>query len=1094
MRAVETIKRGLKMSNPTLRRLGLYLAPVMAIVKFVFKAVRRRLRITNFTICLMGVVLGLGAGLFLLRGFLFEPGLAAYWDLHWWYSSSIYPMYYLWDEYFQAPVVINHMLGYLLIYLFPAEIGERLLFLLIFTIMGFSMFFATFKLTAPRHRTARVPLIAATLTTLFFVFNPIICTRVWHWQVLWFYAFLPLLLYFSYAAFRDILSLNRTQFIKRAVILALVLFCMSVSPRMPLYFPFLLLALLAGLSRPYWDYLKRSGLFLVLLLGLYAVFCALWVIPTAMSSGYSPYWYVHTRGYVTAASQYSPMFNVFSLQAYQTDAFFKQIFSHAGLLATAWKACTLAIPIIAFGSILFKRSKLILWLAVFALVFIFLGKGANAPFGGFYEWLVFDAPASSFLGYQLRKPFMWHIPLMFCYAMLAGFTISYLLGFIKDRRAWSKLRKVIFVVLIPVFLAVPLVAGYPLLTGDVHGSMKPRELPGNWVNFTEWMENEGSDSKLIDYPVPPWWALPGPRMPRYYKGTRPSYSPHYTLLMRESIMDTLRLGELQSVYNAKYFLYWSDQVPGDKREEVFAALDRQKDLELEQQFGGIYLYGRTTDPSEIEASDQSIVAMGGIDNMLSLTTVESFNFADFPVVFLDQAVASSDRIPDAEILLSNQDNLDLYLSLLEQNYIIEPFGFVDDDPDTLWFKATLPYWQYTSLNVGLKIWQNDYGENFVWTQGATPLNMPFGVSETGKYDVFARCLHSEYGAEGIKALLDGELIKEVVTKDKIDEFRWDDLGTFDLEAGGHTLTLESIRGYNAVNLFAVIPHGQLEIYEKQVDEAISGDRIVYIWEAESALNLSNAEVSDRYNGNASNGEVINLSQGSKAWRDIEVLRGDEYRMAVRLNGSVTVGIDDESFSVSRDELGFTYLDQIYLEKGAHRIEVNAIGEGNSDLDVIWLYSIKAENETVEDIFISEYNSARVVEYEKLSPTRYRATVTADQPFMLTFAETYHPLWVANVNGREYQGVPVNSIGSGFWIEDTGELEIIIEFKPQSWFYYGVIISFISIAGALAFLLWNWRRKRWQWLRRPSIGNMQNAARTNIERIRQKLRSENSVSE
>jgi hypothetical protein len=564
--------------------------------------------------------------------------------------------------------------------------------------------------------------------------------------------------------------------------------------------------------------------------------------------------------------------------------------------------------------------------------------------------------------------------------------------------------------------------------------------------------------------------------------------------MRESIMDTLRYGELQSVYNAKYFLYWSDQMPGGKREAVFEALDRQKDLELAQQFGAVYLYGRTTDPSEIEASDQLIVAMGGIDNMLSLTTVDPFNFADFPVVFLDQAVSSGDRISDAEIVLSNQDNMDLYMSLLEQDYILAPFDYVDDDTDTVWFKATLPYWQYYSSNVGLKVWQNDYGENFVWTQGQSPLNMPFGVSEAGKYDIFVRCLHSEYGAEGIKALIDGELIKKVVTKNKIDEFRWDHLGTYNLEAGGHALTLESIRGYNAVNLFAVVPHGQLELYEKQVDEAIAGDRIVYIWEAESAFNISDAEVSDRYNGNASGGDVLNMSQDSKVWRDIEVLRGDEYRMAVRLNGSATVSIDEEAFSVDMDELGFTYLDLTYLEKGAHSIEVSAAGEKNSDLDVIWLYSVEGENETVEDIFTGEANSARVIAYEKLSPTRYRVTVTADAPFMLTFAESYNPLWVANVNGREYQETPVNSIGNGFWIEDTGELEILIEFKAQNWFYHGVIISFISIAIALAFLFWNWKRKKWQWLRHPSIGSIQNAAKTNIERIRQRLRSENSVPE
>lgn len=1094
MRAVEIMRRVFDKSNSAFHRPKPYLLPVITIIKVVSTTVKQRVRITNFTIFLIGALLGLCASLILLRGFLFSPGVVAYWDLHWWYSSSIYPMHHLWDEGLQSPVVVNNMLGLLPFYLFPSEFGERLLFVSMFTIMGMSMFFTAFKLTAPRHTTARVPLIAATLATLFFMLNPVVCTWWWCWDLMWYYAFLPLLLYFSYTAFRDIHSLRKSQFLKRAILIALVLSVMAVCARMPIYFPILILAFFAGFSRPFLGYLKRSVLLTGLVLVLYMAFSAVWLIPTTLMAEYTPYWYVTTRQYLYAATANSDstLPNVVTLQAIVSQ-FLKQIFTHSGSLATMWKVSVIAIPVIAFASFLFRRSKLVIWLVIFALAFIFLGKGTNPPFGGFYEWLAFDSPVFSSIGWVIRKPYLWHMPQMFCYAVLAGLTISYLLGFIKDKRRWSKLRKVLFVLLIPVFVAVPLISGYPLLSGDMNGTMKPRELTASWISFNQWMEDEGSEGKIIDHPAPPWWGLPRARLPHYYSGIKPVQSFLFTPFIRDSLANTVRLGELQSVYNSRYLLLWSDQV-GSNREAVFAAIDRQEDLKLVQQFGPIYLYESSTDSSLIKASDQSVVALGGLDNMLTLTTIDAYNFGDFPVVFLDQSGSSSDCISEAKILLSNQGNMDLYLSLLDQDYVIKPFDHVDLNPETQWQKATIPYWYYQIRNVGLKLWQHDYGEKFVWAQGRNPLDMSFSVDNTGNYDVFVRCLHSEYSADGIEVSLDSELIGQVVTRSDIGEFRWDNLGTYNLPAGEHTLTLQNVRGFNAVNLLAVVPHGEVERYEEQVDNSIADIRLIYLWEAETALNISDSEVSDKYNGNASNGAVVNLSTGAKAWRDIEVLRSDEYRMVVRLNGSVRVGINNESFSVGRDELGFAYLDPIYLEKGIHRIELKAVSGGNSDLDVIWLYSVEGDNETIDDIFISEVNSARVIEYEKLSPTRYRATVTSDQPFMLSFAEAYHRLWIASVSGKEYPSVPLNSIGNGFWIEDTGELEIIIEFKPQRWFYWGAVISGLAVFCSFAFLFWNWKRKKWRWLRHPIMGNIQNAARTNVERFKKKVRSGNSVPE
>lgn len=1017
--------------------------------------------------------MGLCTGLIVLRGFIFAPGLAAYWDLNWWYSSSIYPLHYTWDEFIQAPVVINRMLAYLPLSLFSAEVGERLVYLVVFTVMGLSMFYVTFKLTATRHKTAKVPLIAAAIAALFFIFNPVICTRVWYWQALWFYSLLPLLLYFSYVAFRDIHSLTSRDFVKKSVLIALVLFAMSMCPRMPIYFPIFALAFLAGFSRPWLGYLKRSALLIGLTLLLYAAFSAFWLVPMAMASDFFPYWYVTNRTYVQQASANCGAFDVFSLQAYQIEKFFTDIFWHSGSAASLWKAAVISVPFIAFASLIFRRSKLIIWLAIFALAFVFLGKGTNPPFGSFYEWLVFDSPVLSSFAYQFRKPFMWHIPLMFCYAVLAGFTISYFLGWVRDKTIWSKLRKGLFALLILIFLAIPLGAGYPLFSGDVHGTMKPLELLDSRAEMYQWLEDNNNGGKALVYPSPWRDGMPIPIPPYYYSGTRPSRSPLYPEFLRQSRKDTARMGELMTAFNGEYLV--ADALRGGGVSE-FAP---QEDMALVQQFGPLNVFGSSADPSQLDASASTVAVLGGLEHTVSLVAIDTFDYSTYPLIFLDQLRINSDYISDADILVSGQANLDFYLSMIDEEQVIKPADFVNKNPSTAWAQAPIHFLQYyLRLPVPrLSNWQHAYGEWFVWITGPSPLNMSFCAEETGDYDVFIRCLRSGHGTDGIRLWADGELVGDVETESQSTEFAWEKVGTVNLQAGSHTLTMEDIRGFNVVNIIAVLPEGELERYEEQAASMLETKRIVYIWEAETAMNHSGwipkstqpnpeAEIV-AYGVQASNGKVVRLADGSRAWRDIDVIRSGEYMLGIKLQGSCEVGIGEAVESVSSSELGFVYIGPVHLEQGSYSLEVSA-NSGQVDVDVLWLYSIEGGVEKVEDIFKNGDAETEIISYEKVNPTKYKIMVNASEPFMLAFAEMYDPMWIARTNGVEYESMMLNTMVNGFWIEDQGELEITVEFKKQSWFYNGVIISIISLVSAIAFLVWDWRRRGRNGLRTINI--------------------------
>ncbi len=86
--------------------------------------------------------------------------------------------------------------------------------------------------------------------------------------------------------------------------------------------------------------------------------------------------------------------------------------------------------------------------------------------------------------------------------------------------------------------------------------------------------------------------------------------------------------------------------------------------------------------------------------------------------------------------------------------------------------------------------------------------------------------------------------------------------------------------------------------------------------------------------------------------------------------------------------------------------------------------------------------------EKINPTLWKVKINATKPFMLSFAEAYDPLWEARVykDGKlveKVRSIPIYSVINGFWINETGNLEIVIRYTPQDWFELGLKISALT---------------------------------------------------
>ena len=174
----------------------------------------------------------------------------------------------------------------------------------------------------------------------------------------------------------------------------------------------------------------------------------------------------------------------------------------------------------------------------------------------------------------------------------------------------------------------------------------------------------------------------------------------------------------------------------------------------------------------------------------------------------------------------------------------------------------------------------------------------------------------------------------------------------------------------------------------------------------------------------------------------------------------------KNFVFKSNNLNFTYSPLFYLEKEKYRLEITPLSN-NAKLDVIWLYSTET-NQTIEQLFEAKEKPARIISYEKINPTLWKVKVNATKPFMLSFAEAYDPLWEARIykDGEKIEtvkSIPLYSVINGFWVNETGDIEIIIRYKPQDWFEIGLTISGLTFIGCIAYLFYDWRReKRDKW--------------------------------
>jgi hypothetical protein len=473
------------------------------------------------------------------------------------------------------------------------------------------------------------------------------------------------------------------------------------------------------------------------------------------------------------------------------------------------------------------------------------------------------------------------------------------------------------------------------------------------------------------------------------------------------------------------------------------------------QSGSIILENEFYTPSIFGATQYALV-IGGPESLSSLCDISSFDLNQTALILGYQAdnlsALVNDHLNDAATLVFTDPDPS---SLLTMDLLMMPpndahliylanYGIDSSNASAYWIKSG--YW----TNQGAPV----LGGNVLTTSGNNEINIPVELNTEGDYDIFIRAGFAP-GRGKLLVSMDGLPIADVYPcSNSLSGLQWINLtSNCHLEAGSHSITLlNDGTGYNDLDAIAIVDHSKLMTQEEETVNTIQGftGEILYLIGAAQAFSKT---LPGGWSIQTIPGEGYALqsvraraSDTNAPSSQISVIRSGQYNFAARLfpngsNGTLYLKVDEKLFSVNcpanLSAATWFELGSVPLNVGEHNITVFA--SNNVTLDDIGIYSSSTNVPKIDNVFNSDVSTPSVT-YEDVNPCKYIAHVNCTRPFLLVFSESYHPLWEAYVDNKEISPIIVDSLANGFFINRTGNFDVVLYFTGQDIANIGLIIS------------------------------------------------------
>ena len=715
--------------------------------------------------------------------------------------------------------------------------------------------------------------------------------------------------------------------------LALIVVAFFGSPREILFYMFLslILMIIIYIGKDKYTFLSQLKQFASFILILFALLS--YLIPYIVYINHFKPWYLQSSeyGYQTVEALSSNTELVNALRQLGRWHYVVDFSTGNKILYNINYISSWVIPILCFSSLLLINKKqlrrVVASFAFLALLILFFAKGINPPFGDLYKWLAVDAPLPFGSNWMFRSPAKFFYYMAFPYAFLIATFFIYLISL-----ATTSFKKIIVLFSVTLILVC---YSWPAYTGDMKGIFHLNPLPIEYKSLEYKLSNKIDHSGNILW-IPPissgkfiWSRTKYTPDPIYLLSPRPFYSmTGWQEVIWSNMEHLVRSKDYESLY--QYL-----KVLGIKYIALRTDNENPKLMNICSEFNSFVDHLQKNNLVK-KIYDGDYIQLYEILENYSLVTINHMVITEVPEKYDNSKILKYTQnfialLPRLDI----SDNVLITLPKVVNDLVIENTINMKtvvsptrtDVSKTKWLKvSTCSNTWHSHLNrFNIENWQSDYGYGlvFTWVKN-TNLTVSFKLDKSDNYKLFIRYFKNQKGGE-MKVYLDGKPI-EIRTKDQLNKFVWKDLGTFYLKKGEHKIVLENVKGFNAVNLFVLIPEKEYYKVQKEVERLLKNKTVIYLFEAESDLYRSDAKVIK--NPKASNGELIAFGENGKAWQDLEIVKNGTYRIALRGIGEFKVKIGDKSFILKSNSLNFTYSPPFYLTKGKYKLEIIPINAKN----------------------------------------------------------------------------------------------------------------------------------------------------------------------
>jgi hypothetical protein len=790
------------------------------------------------------------------------------------------------------------------------DLATKIMVITGFFLSSFSFYFSFLLFFKEKFNHPNLQLkLAALVGSLFYAYNVWSFNRVHHWYLWIGYSIFPLF-------FVSILFSFRNPKNWKFILLSIFLWSIASStPHMAVFYGITLIAM--ALIFILYRFIKnknnrkqaiRLAIPLVSIIFFYSLVNMYWIYPyflLSKTAGLAPN-YEFTQENLDLLSRESNLLNSIRVMAYWINSDVVKPYEHP-LFFQMWMYASFVVPVVAFSSLVIKKSiKYSIIFSGIALVAIFLAMGTQAPIN-YYNVLV-AVPGLSKFAWLFRDPDKLTFFIAFAYSFLIGIFSYKFLSFIRKVRNNDKKKLVIAGAFIFLLVGSISLSAYPFYKARM-APLDPVILPKEFDLLNAYLSSKNPDRVyFVPYPQEETqWDKNG-RVASIYQthSIKPSIeSTEYNLAARNyynflvsSIMEnrSKNIGNLIHPLGTSYLIFHDDTWSRTLLEynpSNLALLEKMYQLGDIKNVNNIGFYKifktNTTDinatAGEVNIPSHNLIVSGGLDTFTSLNALPSFNSLDSSIFFLDDTRTKNANVSlqifDALILDGTLSNEELPLSFIDDKYIVAPTSSTShDDPSNVWSKSGTEDpvnadFHSRLNNLGIANWGFDFGKGLVTTKAmGENISIPIVIKDQKEstksedtFYLFMRYLKNQKGGL-LKVYFDGKLVGEVDTYDKIStKFVWDKIGsgiTAKIK-GKHTLTLQNVAGFNAVNIFAFVPSYEMDNLNMEASRLLTDKlRIVYLMEAESNFYNNNGKDigSHRYLLNENNTAIEGKSNGT----------------------------------------------------------------------------------------------------------------------------------------------------------------------------------------------------------------------------------------